>query len=187
MTKEEIRKDKRKTRAAIPSDVRSVLDLQIFERAHKHRAFQLAQRIFLYHSMSGEVDTTPFIEYGWGTGKEVFVPVVVSESCIEFVLITPSTTWAVSEQGIMEPANGDLQIRADAIVSNDCIVVPVVAFDRQCNRLGQGGGYYDRFLSAVEATSIGIAYECQRFQMIPTETHDVTLNAIATEERWYAV
>ena len=68
----------------------------------------------------------------------------------------------------------------------DTIIVPLVAFDASCNRLGHGGGYYDRFLKKYpKAKKIGLAFELQKLKEIPTEPHDVKLDAVVTEERIY--
>jgi 5-formyltetrahydrofolate cyclo-ligase len=65
----------------------------------------------------------------------------------------------------------------------DAIIVPLIAFDDNCNRLGRGGGWYDRFLAAQpQAYKIGLAYELQHLKIIPHEPHDIALDAIYTEK-----
>jgi 5-formyltetrahydrofolate cyclo-ligase len=71
---------------------------------------------------------------------------------------------------------------AGAIVTPDIVLVPLLAFDAMGNRLGYGGGYYDRTFTAYPAASrIGCAFAAQEMREVPTEPHDVTLDAIATE------
>ena len=66
----------------------------------------------------------------------------------------------------------------------DVIIVPLVAFDEQCNRLGRGGGWYDRFLAMQpQAQTIGLAYEFQQVSALPTEPHDIALDHVITEAR----
>lgn len=68
----------------------------------------------------------------------------------------------------------------------DVIVVPLVAFDLEGNRIGMGGGYYDRFLKRYpKAQKIGLAYEFQKVDEIPAEPHDIRLNAVVTEKQTY--
>lgn len=68
--------------------------------------------------------------------------------------------------------------------SYDLIIVPMVAFDDDCNRLGLGGGWYDRFLETQpQALMVGLAYQLQRAAKIPTESHDMALDHVATEAR----
>ena len=64
----------------------------------------------------------------------------------------------------------------------DIVVVPLLAFDRDCNRLGFGGGWYDRFLAALpNATKVGLAYDLQRTDSISAEPHDIALDMVVTE------
>jgi len=66
----------------------------------------------------------------------------------------------------------------------DVVIVPLLAFDDECRRLGMGGGWYDRFLSAQpQALSVGLAYELQRAKTVPVEPHDIALDYIVTEDR----
>ena len=68
----------------------------------------------------------------------------------------------------------------------DVVIVPLLAFDRQGNRIGMGGGYYDRFLKKYPAAlKIGLAFELQKIENIPVEPHDVPLDAIITEDGTY--
>lgn len=66
----------------------------------------------------------------------------------------------------------------------DVVIVPVVAFDSSCNRLGHGGGWYDRFLAIQpNALKIGLAFDIQQAEQLPIEPHDVTLDYVITESR----
>lgn len=68
----------------------------------------------------------------------------------------------------------------------DVIIVPLVVFDKHCNRIGFGGGWYDRFLkSQPQALKIGFAFESQRASEIPVESHDIQLDMIITESTVY--
>jgi 5-formyltetrahydrofolate cyclo-ligase len=67
----------------------------------------------------------------------------------------------------------------------DLILAPLVGFDRALNRLGQGGGHYDRAFAAYpQAYKIGIAWSIQEIRRVPTEPHDIQLDAILTEKEW---
>ena len=68
----------------------------------------------------------------------------------------------------------------------DLVIVPLVAFDENGNRIGHGGGYYDRFLKKYpRAKKIGLAYELQKIDEVPAEPHDVPLDAVITEAQVY--
>lgn len=188
MSKLEIRAKAIERRALIVDSDRLLWDQLIFERAHKHRAFQIASRIHVYRSTSEEVQTKPFIEYAWGIGKEVYVP-ITPESGADLLhcRVTWRTRWSAGRYGILEPvpeSDADL-VDASLFDETTAIIVPLVAFDKSCHRLGYGKGYYDRFLSRTKATAIGTAYQCQLVPTVFAEPHDVALAAIATQECWY--
>jgi 5-formyltetrahydrofolate cyclo-ligase len=71
------------------------------------------------------------------------------------------------------------------VIIPDVVMLPLLAFDACGNRLGQGGGHYDRFLAQnSNVYKIGLAYDVQEVLNLPTEPHDITLNAIWTEKNW---
>ena len=188
MTKQEIRAGAIERRASIEDHDRSLWDQLIFERAHKHRAFQIASRVHVYRSTLHEVQTMPFIEYAWGIGKEVYVPITPdSDDDLLHCRVTWRTRWQQGRFGILEPVAES----PDDVVSDDhfdpttAVIVPMVAFDKACHRVGYGKGYYDRFLARSGATPIGVAYQCQLVPSVSTEPHDVTMAAVATQECWY--
>ncbi len=189
MTKADIRAKFLQRRAEISNDDRSLFDQLIFERAHKTSAFQLANVVHVYRSVRHEVETTPFMEYAWGTGKQVYVPFVPpGTGVLHHCRVTWQTQWREGAFGISEPVPQS----ADDVITNPsffgvdtAVVVPVVAFNNDCHRLGYGKGYYDKFLSQCTAFRIGLAYECQREPLLLPESHDVFLHRVATEERWY--
>jgi len=189
MTKNELRMDVLSLRNGIESNQRGLWDQLIFERAHKVRSFQVAKRVHIYRSVRDEVETSPFIEYAWGTGKDVYVPITaLGLAVMHHCKITWRTAWREDAFGIPEPIpeSPDDVITSDAFFDEySAVIVPLVAFDRQCHRLGYGKGYYDRFLNNSAASTIGLAYEVQRVPSVEAEAHDVALSCVATQERWY--
>ncbi|MFN4985315.1 MAG: 5-formyltetrahydrofolate cyclo-ligase [Ignavibacteria bacterium] len=188
MTKNEIRASVLEKRSSIAEYDRDLWDQLIFERAHKHKAFQLASVVHVYSSMPEEVESTPFIEYAWGIGKDVYVPVSGPNGLLTHCRITWRTQWGSGPFGIREP----IPDSPESIITDHsffgqgaAIIVPLVAFDQTCARVGYGKGFYDRFLAEATATKIGIAYELQRVQHVPGQEHDIPMDAIATQERWY--
>lgn len=188
MTKSQIRSSSLAKRSQIDVEARSHLDLLVFERAHKNVAFQLCSAVHLYRSTQFEVDTKPFFEYAWGIGKDVYVPLTDTVSgTLQHVRVTRSTAWAKGSYGIEQPVIDGHMLKVNDVFFDEktVVFVPLVAFDRQCNRIGYGKGYYDKFLLKSRAVTIGLAYELQKVQTIQTELHDVSLSCVATEERWY--
>ena len=81
--------------------------------------------------------------------------------------------------GIQEPSP-EKRIKMNPEII-DLVIVPGIAFDRQGGRLGHGKGYYDRFLQFTRAFRLGLAFDCQLLKTVPTESHDVPMNAILSE------
>lgn len=190
MNKSDARTEALRRRRALDADRRQLLDMLVFERAHKFRPFQLADVVHVFRSTADEINTWPFIEYAWGIGKSVFVPVSDPRTLsLRHVQIHRSTEWTVGSYGIVEPVvTPDSHIvEASFFGESAAIVVPVVAFDSSRRRVGYGKGYYDRFLAESTAPTVGIAYECQKLPTIEFEEHDVVLTAIATDHTWYVV
>jgi 5-formyltetrahydrofolate cyclo-ligase len=94
-------------------------------------------------------------------------------------------TWHCGRALIKSPY-GFLQPCAEAPdVAPDIILVPLIGFDRDMNRLGQGAGHYDRIFTLFpNALRIGIAWSCQKVEIIPTDPWDIALDAILTEKEW---
>ena len=187
MTKAEIRRDMVERRRSITAEEKQLWDRQIFQRAHKDKAFQLARRVHVFRSTAEEIDTWPFIEYAWGIGNEVYCPRVTTEGTLKHIRVRRSTQWVEGAYGILEPiADSPSDILADTeLATLDAVIVPLLAFDSSGHRLGYGKGFYDGFLASTPARRIGIAYEFQRMSALPAEPHDQPLDIIATNERWY--
>jgi 5-formyltetrahydrofolate cyclo-ligase len=82
---------------------------------------------------------------------------------------------------ILEPREDS--IRPVQPGDTDVAIVPGIAFDRTCHRIGYGGGYYDRFLARFRGNKIALAYEVQLYDSIPAEPHDLSVDIIVTEDR----
>ncbi len=149
--------------------------------------YQNADRVAAYLPFNGEADPLPLMDRAILDGKQVYVPVIVAKSePLKFEAWTRDTEVRNNQFNIREPeASSDSMSPADL----DLVITPLVAFDGQRNRLGVGGGYYDRtfeFLNNVGTKSrqtilVGLAYELQRVKKIESKNHDVKLDAIVTE------
>jgi 5-formyltetrahydrofolate cyclo-ligase len=142
-------------------------------------AVQKAQSILFYASMPGEVDTLAMIEKAIFSGKRVSLPIVeqIQRKLIP-TLISSMEDVHESTYGIAEPHfHPD---RALALKDIDVVIVPGLAFDKQNHRLGRGKGYYDRFLSTLpgNVVTVGLAFDFQLTDRLPTEAHDVRLQQI---------
>ena len=180
MDKKKIREQYKAIRKNLPDkDKKSEA---IFNALINDPVFQEAQVIALYNSTKDEVDTHKLIEYLKEQGKTVCLPRVMSYDLI-FFGINEKTRYQTSKFGITEPTNG-LVYAPEKI---DLVIVPGIAFDKEGNRIGYGGGYYDRYLEWSKLPSIAICFQEQILdEPIPTEEYDMKVDIIQTDkERYY--
>jgi len=142
-------------------------------------AIQKAKSILFYASMPGEVDTLAMIEKAFFLGKRVSLPIVEKNqrklipTVISSMEDAQQGTYGISEP-ILDPD------KALALKDIDAVIVPGLAFDRLHHRLGRGAGYYDRFLSTLPdtVTTVGLAFDFQLTESLPTQAHDMRLQQI---------
>ena len=144
-----------------------------------------AETVMFYVEMGSEVRTRPLIEENLRCGRCVVVPYCDGDELGLFRLEDMSEL-APDTFGIDEPlpALRDLPERSVDREKIDVVIVPGVAFDPRGNRIGQGKGFYDRFLNSLgsSANFVALAYQCQIFSSIPVDPHDIQMDVVVTEE-----
>ena len=162
----------------------------VFENSNKikNRLFNLnefikASTILFYVSYNNEVYTHEMIRELLTSKKNIVVP--ISEKKNRILILSKLENWddlSVGSYNILEP-NID-RIKKVDLDSIDLIIVPGVGFDERGNRIGHGKGYYDNLLrNSKQATSIGLSFECQILENIPTGKYDIPVDIIVTEKR----
>ena len=159
-----------------------------------HRLWSLpvlsrARSLALYLPIRGELDCTPLAVQAWRRGRTTFLPVITGDT-LRFAPFGAASTLRRNRFGILEPATSVRHwVGARQL---DVIVAPLVAFDEHANRLGMGGGYYDRTLAFLMQRSsrrrphfVALAFEMQKIATLPVHAWDVRLDAVVTEERTY--
>lgn len=146
---------------------------RIVEKLKHDTAFITAKTVMLYWSLPDEVHTHTLIADVLKT-KTVVLPTIVNDLLIP-VKLNDITNLREGKFHILEPQNS---VFTDKI---DLIVVPGIAFDRAGNRLGRGRGFYDRFLQYQTAKTIGICFDFQLVEEIPTEAKDIPIGKIISE------
>lgn len=135
-------------------------------------------RVFLfYYPYGNEVNVLPLIERLYGMGKEIYLPSVRDREMV-FKRFSGVNNLVEGAYGIYEPDGQELSCEGDII----CI--PGVVFDEKCNRIGYGGGFYDRYLSkhtVIRRTAV--AYDFQIIENIETESFDESVKEVITESR----
>lgn len=146
--------------------------------------FLRAHRVLLYASFGDEVATWEGLRRALAFKKEVYLPRThLKERALSLHLLQGFTFLFPGPYGILEPPERAPQIAPHEL---DLIVCPGVAFDLSGGRLGYGGGYYDRLLAkAPGVRRVALAFECQIFEKLPLEAHDICLEALITEQGLY--
>ena len=155
--------------------------LIIMNKLIETEEFKNAKTIALYKNLQSEVDTSFILDYAIKSGKKVVLPRVFEEKLFFYKINSDNIIFEKSKLGIEEPlACKDNLIPNDEI---ELIIVPGVCFDLKRNRLGFGGGYYDRFLENKNMNIIGICFDEQlsKDEFIPANETDIKMNKIITE------
>ena len=139
--------------------------------------WQNAKTVAVTLSLPWEVDTQAIITRAWYDNKSVVVPKILNHN-MHFVPLTMDTKLKKGQLAISEPEQAD----AVAINTIDLVIVPGLAFDQRGARLGQGAGYYDRFLSQYTGHTIAIATSELFVDHVPTEPHDQFVQYVITKE-----
>lgn len=141
----------------------------------------------LYASYASEVRTEGLIRWALAERREVVLPKVRREpkGLLLYRVTAPDEQLEPGPRNIPEPMPA--RCEPASIEEIDFVVAPGIAFDQRGIRLGQGGGYYDRFLARLRRRSdhapvAGAAFQLQIIESVPTEPHDAKVDMIVTEE-----
>ena len=145
--------------------------------------FRQARTVLVYLPVKQELDTIPIINKSWQLQKEVVVPVCQPSRQLLLSRLYSLDELGEGTYGIPEPL--DRYIRPVQAEEADLAILPGVAFDLAGNRLGFGGGYFDRFLPLLRADCprVALAYEFQIVEALPVQEHDIRMDLIVTESR----
>lgn len=186
----QLRRDIRLCRRTLTASEHWRLSRKIIGNLKRTRLFRCARRIACYLPNDGEADLTPLIRHLGDWRKECFLPVLdtLKPRRLWFAPYRPGDRLVDNRYGIPEPA-----VAAREYVPAwhlDLILTPLVGFDEQANRLGMGGGYYDRTLDFLRRREhwyrprlLGIAFECQHIGPLPRRPWDIPLNGVVTDRR----
>ena len=177
MDKIELRKQMIKKRLDLSSEDHTAKSNLIISKLKQHPDFINAKTIGIYVSFKNEVDTISLIKEIVNK-KNVCVP-KTNNHLMNFYLINSLDELKKSSFGILEPSNQSKIINKENI---DLLIVPMVAFDSNHNRLGYGGGYYDRYLKNYAGRVIGLAFSFQQTEALPVESFDIPIKTIIDEK-----
>ncbi len=186
LLRQDIRQHVRHLRRALTDDQQENAADLLAEHAINLAPITEAQNVALFLSVDGELNTRPLIAKLWQQRKQVYLPVLhpFSPGNLLFMRYTPETSLTLNKLRIPEPP---LDIRHLITLDQiDVMMVPLVAFDRQGQRLGMGGGFYDRTLQNWKQHGflpVGLAHDCQLVDALPVAEWDVPLPAVLTPSK----
>jgi 5-formyltetrahydrofolate cyclo-ligase len=165
----------RRRRAVAPQESARAGDA-VAARIIASAEFEGARRVVAHAATGDEVPTTGVVEAALSAKKVVLWPRVSSTGELE---VAPATLAELvrGEWGTLAPP---AHIRAESLQPGDLVLVPGLAFTRSGDRLGRGGGHYDRLLAIAGVTSIGIAFDIQLADEVPLEPHDRGVDLVVT-------
>ena len=173
MDKKSLRREILEKRANLTDTERHTAEVLIQEKLFGHLWFYSAKNVLVYVGCGSEMDTRAIITEALRQSKNVYVPKVLGKE-MEFFQIHSMDDLQEGFKGIPEPKTGTMLFQAIPEREEDTLVMPGVAFDCFRNRLGYGGGYYDRYLARNPyLRTIAIGYACQMTDKIEPEPTDI--------------
>jgi 5-formyltetrahydrofolate cyclo-ligase len=182
MNKAELRRQMRNALQAMPPEQRKDKSRKACRNLIATEEYQKASIIMMYLSLPHEVDTSEAILQAWQLGKMVAVPKISWQQrhMIPVQINSLDTGFSTGTWGLRNPVTG-VPIPFDQI---DLVVAPALGFDRQGNRLGRGGSFYDRFFANEDLAAVrcGLAFAEQILESIPTTASDEPVELLVTDE-----
>ena len=184
-----IRQQVRQLRQQLPTEVRAKAAIDLAEQIFSRSELSSRQHFALYLANDAELATEPLINALWHAGKDVYLPVLhpFCPGYLLFLHYDSATPLQPNRFGIPEPQLNCAKVMP--VAELDIIFTPLVAFDATGNRLGMGGGFYDRTLSQLPPDShcqvIGLAHNCQQVDAVPGEAWDIPLQQTITPGKYF--
>jgi 5-formyltetrahydrofolate cyclo-ligase len=167
-------------RAGLSADERTAAGRAIRDALLDRPEVQMAGTVAAYYSVGTEPDTRGLVFALWKRGSYVLLPVLRDDGDLDWASYEGPDSLVAGPRGLREP--GQPRRGADAVTSADAVLVPALAVDRAGNRLGRGGGSYDRALARVGPLIplIALVYDGEIMDRVPAERHDVKVRAAVT-------
>ncbi len=174
--KSALRKHLLEKRDATSAELRDIASEKIHENLRKISPYTNSQNIACYFPIGSEVDTHDIMLNILKQGKNLLLPKIVDDN-IQFYIVSNLEKLERGSFEIMEPKDS-----CDRAKKIDCVLIPTVGVSKLGVRLGYGYGYYDRFLSSTNAVKISLTYSKQIVKSIPSDSHDIKIDWIVTED-----
>ncbi len=172
MDKPALRKTIAAKKCALSASQMEAASAALAQQLFAHPLYRRAKTLYAYLSYNQEVRTEGIIRQALKDGKKVAVPKVYGDT-MRFVYIHEGSPISTGYKGIPEPVEDHLAADKTALV-----LMPGLAFTKEGQRMGYGGGFYDRFLASEPHPTIALCYDFQLVDSLPTEIHDVPVNIV---------
>ena len=189
-SKQKIRKQIRVQRQSLSEFDQQSAGLAVFDQLKKFHRYQSAKRTAIYLANDGELPLSAVANNIWHRKKGCYLPVIFGyhHRKMHFAIYHRKTPFFDNRYGIPEP---DIHIRNQIKPMDlDLVLMPLVAFDKTGNRIGMGGGFYDRSFAFLKRRRywkkpclIGVAYDFQEVERLQKDDWDIPLDAIVTPSR----
>jgi 5-formyltetrahydrofolate cyclo-ligase len=165
-------------RGGIPAEQRRVAGAGIRDALLSLPELQMAGTVAVYYSVGAEPDTRGLVYGLWKRGTYVLLPVLRGDGDLDWASYEGPDSLVAGPRGLLEP--GEAGRGVEAVARADAVLVPALAVDRAGNRLGRGGGSFDRALARVGPLIplIALLYDDELVDRLPAEAHDVTVRAV---------
>jgi len=185
LLKKNIRKKIQKKRDTLTTEYREKSSKLIAEKFFSTAYYNNSKNILIYYPFRSEVDTTLIIKEALKDKKDIILPRVFNDKLEFYFVNNPSKQLEKGAYDIMEPITS--LCKPAKISDIDLVVVPGVSFDKNLNRLGYGGGYYDKILSYLpqKVKKIALCFDIQVINSIPVSEHDIKVDMLITETKIY--
>ena len=179
-TKQDLRTRMRLRLAGLEIEERTSLSIATCARLVDSVLGRGCRTLMVYLAMPDEIDLSACITRCLEGGVHVCVPRIDwDRKELTPVTITSLDAIRTGRHGVPIPP-----AEAPIAPAPDVVLVPGLAFDERCQRLGRGAGFYDRFLADLPARAVGVAFDFQIVASLPTDEWDIPLDAVATPSRW---
>lgn len=192
-SKQALRQQLRQARRALNLRQQDEAAYAVMKHLRNQLWFRKAKRLGFYLAADGELSPHYLLDLAQGLNKDCFLPVLhpLRPGHLHFASVSPGQTLRANRFGIPEPQLNKSRVVKPAQL--EVVFLPLVGFDRQGNRLGMGGGFYDRSFAFMQQTAsalprlVGLAHSCQEVEHLENNRWDIPLQAIATDREWIEI
>jgi len=188
-----LRKQLRQQRNSLDIFTQQMHAIEMAQQLQNCKLYQRSKHIACYLAADGEIETEYLIHQAWRSHKKIYLPILAPFTLrLYFAPYEPGCRMKLNRFSIPEPDIHPKYWRKPQQMN--LILMPLVGFDPQGNRLGMGGGFYDRSLSfhghrkrTHHPYLIGLAHQLQCIDSLPSQPHDVPMHMVATEQQLYKI